>query len=286
MQKNLSSYLSTSRFAQLCGTNKRTLFHYDAIGLLPPGKVDAKGYRYYTEAQYGLFQIIIALKEMGMSLAEIKSFIDQRDPQRFHALLGEQKQRVEEQISQLIRVRQMIDTKLALLHEASEIPPDRFEDPFLEEHPEEYFILSARVDSDAHDRFTHALYEHLGYCERRHFQEGYPFGAMISSTALKMNKFNEYAYFFTKVLQPADDPHLFCRPAGRYACLYLRGNYREPEQAYRRLLRFFEEQGLEMGDYSYKEGVIDETAELRLDRFVTKLLIPIRETSGRESHPQ
>ena len=98
---------------------------------------------------------------------------------------------------------------------------------------------------------------------------------MIARASLEMNNFNKYAYFFTRIHQPSDDPHLFCRPAGRYACLYLRGDYREPREAYRRLLRFFAENHLAMGDFSYKEGIIDETAEQRPEQLITKILIPV-----------
>ncbi len=275
MQKNLFPYLSTSRFARLCGTNKRTLFHYDDIGLLPPERTDEKGYRYYTQQQYLLFQIITVLKRMGMQLGEIKRFIEQRDPGRFEALLAEQDLRIGEQIEQLTRMKQLIRTRQSLLREAQDILPEQFELPFFEQLPQAFLIRSEPVDSDEHDRFTRILYEHLSYCEQHRFQEGFPFGAMISRESLEMNNFKKYAYFFTQIHHPADDPHLFCRPAGTYACLYLRGDYREPQPAYQRLLQFFRENHLTMGDYSYKEGIIDETAQQCPDRLITKILIPV-----------
>ena len=33
MRKDLQKYFTTGKFAKLCGVNKRTLFHYDDIGL-------------------------------------------------------------------------------------------------------------------------------------------------------------------------------------------------------------------------------------------------------------
>ena len=49
-------------FAKLCNTNKRTLFHYDEIGLFSPILTDDKGYRCYTENQCDVFFTITCLK--------------------------------------------------------------------------------------------------------------------------------------------------------------------------------------------------------------------------------
>ena len=48
MQKNSNPCINTGAFAKLCGTNKRTLIHYEEIGLFSPVKTDARGYRYYS----------------------------------------------------------------------------------------------------------------------------------------------------------------------------------------------------------------------------------------------
>ena len=41
---------SIQEIAQLTSTTSRTLRHYDAIGLLPPSRIAANGYRCYDEA--------------------------------------------------------------------------------------------------------------------------------------------------------------------------------------------------------------------------------------------
>ena len=42
--------LSIAEVARTAGTTSRTLRHYDDVGLLPPTRVGANGYRYYDEA--------------------------------------------------------------------------------------------------------------------------------------------------------------------------------------------------------------------------------------------
>jgi DNA-binding transcriptional MerR regulator len=60
-------------FARLGGVSVRTLRHYDDIGLLRPDFVDPDtGYRGYCAAQLGQLNRIMALKELGLSLGQVR----------------------------------------------------------------------------------------------------------------------------------------------------------------------------------------------------------------------
>lgn len=60
-------------FARLGGVSIRTLRHYDDIGLLHPAVTDPDtGYRGYSAAQLGQLNRIMALKELGLSLSQVK----------------------------------------------------------------------------------------------------------------------------------------------------------------------------------------------------------------------
>jgi DNA-binding transcriptional MerR regulator/effector-binding domain-containing protein len=68
---------SIGEFARLGAVSVRTLRHYDEIGLLPPAKVDpATGYRGYSAEQLRLLNRIVALKELGLSLAQARQLMD------------------------------------------------------------------------------------------------------------------------------------------------------------------------------------------------------------------
>jgi DNA-binding transcriptional MerR regulator/effector-binding domain-containing protein len=68
---------SIGEFARLGGVSVRTLRHYDEIGLLRPATVDPDtGYRGYSAAQLGRINRIIALKELGLSLAQVRRLLD------------------------------------------------------------------------------------------------------------------------------------------------------------------------------------------------------------------
>ncbi|MFI6144059.1 MerR family transcriptional regulator [Streptomyces sp. NPDC051109] len=66
-------------FAKHGRVSVRMLRHYDAIGLLRPARVDpASGYRYYEAGQLARLNRVIALKELGFSLDQVGSILDER----------------------------------------------------------------------------------------------------------------------------------------------------------------------------------------------------------------
>lgn len=90
-------YLTTGEFAKLVGTTKHTLFHYDAIGLFCPEKKLSNQYRYYSASQLEIFDVINILKELGMPLEEIKSYLDRRTPELFLELLEKETSAIEKE---------------------------------------------------------------------------------------------------------------------------------------------------------------------------------------------
>jgi DNA-binding transcriptional MerR regulator len=63
-------------FAEHGRVSVRMLRHYDAIGLLCPAHVDpATGYRYYRADQLTRLNRIIALKDLGFTLAQVRSIL-------------------------------------------------------------------------------------------------------------------------------------------------------------------------------------------------------------------
>ena len=63
-------------FSRLCMVPVSALRYYADLGLLEPAAVDpSSGYRYYSAAQLHLVNRIVALKELGLSLEEIRAVL-------------------------------------------------------------------------------------------------------------------------------------------------------------------------------------------------------------------
>jgi DNA-binding transcriptional MerR regulator len=70
---------SIGDFAGLGRVSVRMLRHYDAIGLLRPARIDPfSGYRYYTAAQLHVLNRVVALKDLGFTLQQVQTMIDEK----------------------------------------------------------------------------------------------------------------------------------------------------------------------------------------------------------------
>lgn len=61
--------------ATLTGLTVRTLRFYDQIGLFSPSRQTESGHRLYSESDLSRLHQILSLKELGLSLEEIKSVV-------------------------------------------------------------------------------------------------------------------------------------------------------------------------------------------------------------------
>lgn len=72
-QKEGTKLYKIGLFSQMNQVTIKALRHYDEIGLLKPVHVDeCSGYRYYTSEQLPILHQILALRQMGFTLEEIK----------------------------------------------------------------------------------------------------------------------------------------------------------------------------------------------------------------------
>ena len=68
----------TGEFSRIARVSKRMLQYYDEIGLLHPAHTDPKtGYRYYSAKQLPRLNRILAMKDLGLSLDQIRRMLDE-----------------------------------------------------------------------------------------------------------------------------------------------------------------------------------------------------------------
>jgi DNA-binding transcriptional MerR regulator len=82
--------LAIGDFARLGRVSVRMLRHYDAIGLLRPAHVDpATGYRSYRAAQLAELNRIVAFKDLGFTLEQVRAMLDdQVGPEQIRGMLA------------------------------------------------------------------------------------------------------------------------------------------------------------------------------------------------------
>ena len=70
---------SIQQVAKLAGTTSRTLRHYADLGLLPPSRTGANGYRYYDAPTLARLQRILLLRDLGLGLPAIADVLAGQD---------------------------------------------------------------------------------------------------------------------------------------------------------------------------------------------------------------
>jgi len=73
--------LNIGEFARLGQVSPRMLRHYDQLGLLRPERVDsANGYRFYSVHQLGRLHRIVALRDVGFGLEQVREVLAEGPP--------------------------------------------------------------------------------------------------------------------------------------------------------------------------------------------------------------
>ena len=77
---DLSNKLTIGQFARFNNVSEQTLRYYDQIGLLRPTSfIEKTGYRYYHISQCAQLDLIAHMKSLGISLKEIRQYIQTED---------------------------------------------------------------------------------------------------------------------------------------------------------------------------------------------------------------
>lgn len=86
-EKRLIYYFSVSELAALGNVSRQTILYYDKHNLLKPNFIDSNGYRYYHFKEYLILEIILNFRKLGMSVDEIKAYINEKSPEALDNIL-------------------------------------------------------------------------------------------------------------------------------------------------------------------------------------------------------
>jgi DNA-binding transcriptional MerR regulator len=114
---------STGDLARATGHTLRTIRHYEAAGLLVPAEVSDGGRRRYTEDDLERLRLIVDLRELGLSLCEIKSILELRSgcktaaefAARFREVIEVHLEAAQRRLERLRRMRREILDSLTLV---------------------------------------------------------------------------------------------------------------------------------------------------------------------------
>lgn len=261
--------LTTTQFAKLHNVNKRTLHYYDSIGLFSPNAKGDNGYRYYDLSQSIEFEYIRMLKDLNMSIDEIKSYIKNPTPERFMEIAYIKELEIDILIKKLKHTKKIFQTQRTQIDFCKTLKDSNVE---IIECKEEKLLFLPYDFSDDDISSTFSYMKDIWSIE----QIRMGVGGMISIDKVMNNDFEIYDGIYTPVLSNVPGQNIFRKPKGKYVCGYHKGKWNTLPSAYQRIIAFANQNHLKLTGYAYEIG-LNEFVISKEEDYITKIMIKIEE---------
>ncbi|MFQ3708743.1 MerR family transcriptional regulator (plasmid) [Staphylococcus equorum] len=262
---------TTGEFSKLCGVKKQTLFHYDQIDILKPEYRNEKGYRYYSLKQLEIFSVIDILKDLELSLSQIKIFLDIRSIPKTINLLNSKEKEIDLKIEQMERQKLFIQNKRDYLQLSYEADYSSIE---IVELTERYYLISENIGNITVKSSSHKLMAFIDYIKTNNLDSGYPIGVIIKKNNIQNDRYNEFSNFYIQVDKDVCETPLI-RDKALYVIAYHEGPDETLYKTHKKIKNYMQIEGFKIIGDSFEEYAVDEISTNGPDKYVTKISIQV-----------
>lgn len=265
---------SIGEFSRMCGLSVKTLRAYHENGLLVPDYVDEEsGYRYYRPAAAEKARVIVALRDMDFSLADVAAILrDCEEDADMVEFLERQRAHIDARLREQRRIRDSLNAVLSNIRRATE------------RNLEEKVVVKTLPDMLFCSWRRRAAWSAAGSAFGRVARKA---GRHMRGPGISLCYDGEYkdeadyevGFEVGRELRSADP--VVCRllEGGTFAATFHRGGYDSISRAYEKIFTFLEKRGA---------GLVVPTREVywkgpgmifrgNPDKYVTEILVPLRE---------
>ncbi len=276
-----NSLLSIGKMSEINGISIPTLRLYDKKGLLKPAYTDSEtGYRYYTLQQTARLDIIVYMKELGMSLVEIKDILEKEDVTLIESILAKKNEQLHEQMRKLKEQHDAVERTIAQIERYRKSPTTG---TISLEYIDRRYIWYIPCDVNFYEYDRNCYEEIVMKLRRKLYSVGinqvhsYNLGTSILQQNFESREFiADKAFIFSdkRILEHEGDISIV--DSGMYACIYLDDYDKEIEYG-NQLLDFCNKMGYSLaGDYICEEltefNVFDDSKR----NMFLRLQVPIK----------
>ncbi len=272
-QRNFGNRFSISQFSKLTGIPKQTLQFYDNKGIFSPATRLDNGYRYYEADQYDSIDIIYALKEAGLSLSDIKAYLENRTPEKCLHLIDQESIRIQSKIHALERTLKQLEEKRYSVNRGLSITQKHkiHIDTLCDRH-----LIVWDFRHIAKEDFMLEIIQMMNWCYENGFYTGYATGAILEQHYLECQNYDTIQWVFMPIEKPADHPNYRCQLAGLYAIYYYEGGYEDLPRAYESIAYQLKEMGYQITGDAYETGLLDFFSVRNPKEYLLEIAIPVR----------
>ncbi|WP_433956829.1 MerR family transcriptional regulator [Cytobacillus horneckiae] len=264
MEKNNLKSLSTGEFASHFGVKKDTLFYYDRINLFKPAGKLSNGYRYYTYDQINTFLIIQSFRKAGISIGELKEYLDSPNTNKFIEIAKQQTIKIDEEIEKLMQIRRFFTSIISMEEEIKNVEIGKV---YFKKEKKKFIILSA-INSNT--SITNLEWENH-FSKLLGLNAPAPIGAMLTKERMIQENYDEVDHlFYYSELETGQ-----LKPAGIYAVFYHQGSYSEIESSYRLIKNFITSEGYIIEGNAYEDYFYNPLRSSKEEEYLTKISIQV-----------
>jgi DNA-binding transcriptional MerR regulator len=274
----MKKYFSVSEIAKYAGISRRTLIYYDQIDLFKPIKIGENGYRYYGLDQYFELNAILLLKNVGMPLEEIHSFLKNRNVNYAVQEFYRQRSKVDQQIAVLKDIRTSLDSYIKRYETLKNFDLESITYSYREA---ESFVISDVIDS-VDDMDSVEIYGRFySSVESKDLFSGYPIGFLVNGDAFYEENFHDVPYHaLVKIsderLSLYHHQKIVKRPAGYYVSGFIKDEIHYINVFNNRFRKYLKENKLVLdGDIWELLWKDEATSEYPEDQ-IFEVLIPVK----------
>ncbi|MBU3145793.1 GyrI-like domain-containing protein [Clostridium sp. CF012] len=259
--------------SKLFNISTDTLRHYDKIDLLKPEYDTKNKYRYYSIRNFFKLSRILFLKNLDISLNDIKKYMINKNTSNLVTLLKGKEEEIDTKINKLINLKKKINDKLEILESIKEemnvVKIKRLTERrgvFLDTN-------NSKDDSEIKESFKNSE-QYLKLSSW--LIEGQLYASLSIENIIKKN-FNRVRYFIEIVsIENSLHKQLKIIPENDYACIVFSGPYRDIEKHYRFLIGWIEKNGYQILGDSIEKNIVDYDFADSEEEYVSEIQIPIK----------
>lgn len=207
-----------------------------------------------------------------MSLDGIREYLAYKSPQKLISILAEQENILEKQVQKLSKIKEMIRSRIEQTNKGVQVDADRI---FMERQSAENLFLGPTLPDkyDLDYGWTY-LPDFYAACNAKDFQLGFTVGTMVSHKNLLKRLWSKPSHYFYR-LPDGQYESFFTKPEGNYVIGTDYADYGQVTLLYQKLMRYIEENKLQICGNAYEEYLIDEIAEENPNRYLLQIAVQV-----------
>ena len=212
------------------------------------------------------------LRELGMPLEEIKTYMDKRSPQKLLQLLCRQEKAVDEKLRELNAMKRLIQEKYEVTQQACRANAEMIA---IKWEKQETFLCSNTFQETDDRSFTENAAALVNQCIERGFHVHHTQGGLRRSEDMRAGQYEKYACFYVKVLEKQSEIPQITKEAGNYLVAYHRGGFETMGETYQKLFVYAKAHHICLAEWIFEEMMLDQLSIQEEDEYLLKLSVKV-----------